>query len=50
MRRAVRAYRKLLRLIRAGDADGAEAHWDSLMAFTITGHDPAAEVQIAEGA
>jgi GntR family transcriptional regulator, transcriptional repressor for pyruvate dehydrogenase complex len=40
-RRAVRAYRKLLALIEAGDADGAErlwrSHMDSAAAYLLTG-------------
>ncbi len=41
MRRAVRSYRKLVRLIDAGDADAAEGHWRRQMAYTIEGIDPA---------
>ena len=37
MHRAVRSYRKLVRLIDAGDADGAEEHWRKQMTFTIEG-------------
>jgi len=37
MRGAVRSYRKLLRLIEAGDADTAAAHWESQMTYTISG-------------
>jgi DNA-binding FadR family transcriptional regulator len=37
MRRAVRSYRKLVRLIEAGDADAAEEHWRKQMSFTIEG-------------
>jgi GntR family transcriptional repressor for pyruvate dehydrogenase complex len=37
MQRAVRSYRKLVRLIDAGDADGAEEHWRKQMTFTIEG-------------
>ena len=39
MHRAVRSYRKLVRLIAAGDADAAEEHWRKQMAFTIEGWD-----------
>ena len=37
MQRAVRSYRKLVRLIEAGDASGAEEHWRKQMTFTIEG-------------
>ena len=37
MRRAVRSYRKLVRLIEAGDAGAAEEHWRKQMSFTIEG-------------
>lgn len=40
MRRAVRSYRRLIELIEAGDADGAVAHWNSLMSYTVRGQDP----------
>jgi DNA-binding FadR family transcriptional regulator len=33
--RALRSYRKLVRLVEAGDADGAADHWRRHMAFTI---------------
>lgn len=36
MARAVRSYRKLRRLIDAGDVEGARAHWRTHMAYTIT--------------
>lgn len=39
MRRAVRGYRKLLDLIEAGDEEGAVAHWDATMRYTIDAHD-----------
>ncbi|EIV92311.1 FadR/GntR family transcriptional regulator [Frankia sp. QA3] len=32
-RRALRSYRKLYKLVEAGDADGAEAHWRSQMSY-----------------
>ena len=35
MRKAVNSYRKLLRLIEAGDAAGAESHWRNQMSYTI---------------
>jgi GntR family transcriptional repressor for pyruvate dehydrogenase complex len=35
MLRAVRGYRKLVHLIRAGDAEGAAKHWRATMQFTI---------------
>ena len=37
MQRAVRSYRKLVRLIDAGDAAAAEDHWRKQMTFTIDG-------------
>jgi GntR family transcriptional regulator, transcriptional repressor for pyruvate dehydrogenase complex len=37
MPRAVRSYRKLVRLIDAGDAAAAEEHWRKQMTFTIEG-------------
>jgi GntR family transcriptional repressor for pyruvate dehydrogenase complex len=37
MWRAVRSYRKLVRLITAGDAAAAEEHWRKQMTFTIEG-------------
>jgi GntR family transcriptional regulator, transcriptional repressor for pyruvate dehydrogenase complex len=37
MHRAVRSYRKLVRLIAAGDAAAAEEHWRTQMTFTIEG-------------
>ena len=37
MQRAVRSYRKLVRLIAAGDAEAAEEHWRKQMTFTIEG-------------
>ena len=37
MQRAVRSYRKLVRLIAAGDAPAAEEHWRKQMTFTIEG-------------
>lgn len=40
MRRAVRGYEKLLDLIRAGDAEGAEAHWEASMRYTVGIRDP----------
>jgi GntR family transcriptional regulator, transcriptional repressor for pyruvate dehydrogenase complex len=40
MQRAVRGYRKLIRLIEAGDAAAATAHWRATMEYTIGGHDP----------
>jgi len=49
MRRAVRSYRKLVDLIRAGDVDGAVAHWHAQMAYTISSGDPSARLSIALG-
>jgi DNA-binding FadR family transcriptional regulator len=37
MQRAARSYRKLVRLIDAGDAPAAEEHWRKQMTFTIEG-------------
>lgn len=50
MRRAVRGYRKLLRLIHDGDEAGAAAHWQATMEYTIGGRDPNEPVTIAVGA
>ena len=49
MKRAVRGYRKLIRLIEAGDATGAAAHWRATMQYTIGERDPDARVTIAAG-
>jgi GntR family transcriptional repressor for pyruvate dehydrogenase complex len=49
MRRAVRSYRRLVEYIRAGDADGAVAHWNAQMDYTIRGHDPQERLDIATG-
>jgi GntR family transcriptional regulator, transcriptional repressor for pyruvate dehydrogenase complex len=49
MRRAVRSYRKFVRLIRDGDAEGAAAHWRSIMQYTIGAHDRSERVRIAAG-
>jgi GntR family transcriptional regulator, transcriptional repressor for pyruvate dehydrogenase complex len=40
MRRAVKSYRKLIELIRAGNAGAAMAHWDAQMIFTVSGSNP----------
>ncbi len=40
MRRAVSSYRRLTLLISEGRADEAIAHWQALMSYTISGHDP----------
>lgn len=50
MRRAVRGYRKLLRLIVQGDDAGATAHWQATMQYTIGERDPNELVTIAAGA
>lgn len=47
MQRAVRGYRKLIRLIDDGDAAGAAAHWRATMQYTISGHDPNERVTIS---
>ncbi len=39
MRRAVRSYRKLVRLVEAGDVASAEEHWRQQMRFTVERHD-----------
>jgi len=39
LRRAVRSYRKLLRLIEAEAADSAESHWRTHMSYTIDNQD-----------
>lgn len=49
MRRAVRSYRKLVELIRAGDVDGTIAHWQAQMAFTIGRGEPEARLRITPG-
>ncbi len=49
MQRAVRGYRKLLRLIDAGDVNGATAHWRATMQYTIGGRDPNEPVTISSG-
>ena len=49
MRRAVRGYRKLLRLIAEGDEAGATAHWQATMEYTSGGRDPDEPVTIAAG-
>jgi GntR family transcriptional regulator, transcriptional repressor for pyruvate dehydrogenase complex len=46
MRRAVRSYRKLVTLIRAGDQVGATAHWQAQMRYTLAAHDPNEPVTI----
>jgi GntR family transcriptional regulator, transcriptional repressor for pyruvate dehydrogenase complex len=50
MQRAVRGYRKLVGLIRDGDADAAIAHWHATMNYTISSRDPDEPVTIASGA
>jgi DNA-binding FadR family transcriptional regulator len=50
MRRAVRGYRRLVRYIREGDAEGAIAHWEATMRYTISGHDPDELITISSGA
>jgi DNA-binding FadR family transcriptional regulator len=47
MHRAVRGYRKLLRLIHEGDDVGAAAHWKATMQYTISARDPNEQVTIA---
>lgn len=44
MRRAVRSYRKLVRLVAAGQAKAAEDHWRAQMAYTAKGIDPRARL------
>jgi DNA-binding FadR family transcriptional regulator len=46
MRRAVRSYRKLLALVIAGDAKGAETHWRKQMATTLAHRDPSEPLQM----
>lgn len=48
MRRAVRGYNKLLDLIRAGDAEGAEAHWEASMRYTVSIRDPDLPVTVLD--
>lgn len=50
MSKAARSYRKLLSLIEAGDAEGAEAHWRRQMRFTIERSDTEAPVDLFEAA
>jgi DNA-binding FadR family transcriptional regulator len=38
-KRAVRSYRRLVQLIKAGDAEAAEAHWRKQMSYTINAQD-----------
>lgn len=49
MQRAVRGYRKLVRLIDAGDVAGATAHWTATMQYTSRHRDADARVTIASG-
>ena len=49
MLRAVRSYRKLLRLIAEGDEVGATAHWRATMQYTIGERDPHELITIAAG-
>jgi DNA-binding FadR family transcriptional regulator len=46
MMRALRSYQKLLRLIRAGDADGAADLWRATMQYTIGARDRSAPVKV----
>jgi GntR family transcriptional regulator, transcriptional repressor for pyruvate dehydrogenase complex len=50
MRRAVRTYRKLVQLIRAGQDDAAVTLWQSTMTFTANGHDHDAPITLGLGA
>jgi DNA-binding FadR family transcriptional regulator len=49
MQRAVRSYRKLVRLIDAGDGPAAEEHWRKQMAFTIEGWERDQRINLFEG-
>jgi GntR family transcriptional repressor for pyruvate dehydrogenase complex len=49
MRRTVRGYRKLVGLIRDGEADTAIAHWQATMTYRIRGHDRNEPVTITPG-
>ncbi len=49
MQRAARSYRKLVRLIDAGDAPGAEEHWRKQMTFTIEGWHRNEPIDLFEG-
>jgi GntR family transcriptional regulator, transcriptional repressor for pyruvate dehydrogenase complex len=49
MRRAVRSYRKLLRLINEGNEDAATAHWQATMQYTLAARDPGERVTISAG-
>lgn len=46
MRRAVRSYRRLVEYVEAGDQEGAVAHWQAQMSFTIGHRDQDAPVSI----
>jgi len=46
MRRAVRSYAKLVDLVEAGDHQGAVAHWEAQMNYTISRQDPATPIRI----
>ena len=47
MRRAVRSYRKLIRLIRDGDVQGAVDNWRATMTYTLRSRD--SDVPITTG-
>lgn len=49
MRRAVRSYRKLVDLIRAGDAEEAVSHWRAQLAYTINSANPNAPLRMKPG-
>jgi GntR family transcriptional regulator, transcriptional repressor for pyruvate dehydrogenase complex len=49
MQRAVRSYRKLVRLVEHGDADAAEEHWRKQMTFTIEGWRNNRRIQLFDG-
>jgi GntR family transcriptional regulator, transcriptional repressor for pyruvate dehydrogenase complex len=49
MRRAIRSYRKLVELIRAGDVEGTVAHWNAQMDYTISTGEPDAKLRIPPG-
>jgi DNA-binding FadR family transcriptional regulator len=46
LRRAVRSYTKLVRLVEAGDADAAEEHWRMQMRFTSNRRDRAQALRL----
>lgn len=48
MRRAVRSYRRLVAYIAAGDQNGAIAHWQAQMSYTISSYDQNAPIPLPD--